>query len=84
MQNLKLMHRESNQGILQLANPRSPLGYVDGAYVLEITDIPDNIGNQRVRQLANATTFWAAHELAANPRYAFRYDELGEGKIIRA
>ena len=80
---MKIKHTEASQGLFLRAADQSPIGKVGDAYVLEITDIPEKTPHDQVLRLANQTTFLAAKHDGSG-RYSYRFEELGEGKIIRA
>lgn len=77
MKNLKLKTTSGSQGILSLQHPSAVVGMSRGGNVAtyEITEIPDAVEAAEVVRLANATAFVGT--------YAARYDQLGEGRILR-
>jgi len=66
-------------GILFPAHPTTKLGLRNEKMTIEITDIPDDAPMADVRNLIDKTAVIPR----IDPRTSFRYDELGEGKILR-
>ena len=68
-------------------HPDAPLGTVKAPYhratvtTVEITEIPDDVQAASV-VLAYRNTVNISF-LQPHPRYSFRYDELGPGRIVR-
>lgn len=79
MRTIKVKTTEASGGQCTLQHPGAPLGNCGRVISYQITEIPDNVGTPEVVKLFNETTdlTWLG-----NPRHAFRFSELGVGKII--